>query len=80
MSADADTLVYGSGSLEQERPGENDYTLKDGERSCWITVDGLSVYVVRTDDGVSVDIFPRWRENDDSLASCCAFNADGSKP
>ena len=65
-----------SGSLEQENPGENDYTLKEGQISCWITVDNLSVYVVRTDEGVVVDIFPRWREEDESLASCYAFNAE----
>ncbi len=65
-----------SGSLEQENPGENDYTLREGYISCWITVDNLSVYIVRTDEGVVVDIFPRWREEDESLASCYAFNAE----
>ena len=65
------------GSLVQDAPGENDYTLKAGETSCWITVDDLSVYVVRTDEGVVVDIFPRWEEAEDPIASTWALNDEG---
>lgn len=65
-----------NGSLVQDAPGENDYTLKADEMSCWITVDDLSVYVVRMDGGVSVEIYPHWEEFDDAIASTYALNQD----
>jgi len=60
---------FDSGSLLQDAPGENDYTLKFSDHSCWITVDNLSVYVVRTDKGVAIEVLPRWRENDEPLGA-----------
>jgi len=41
-----------------ERNAENDYTLKPGHTSAWITVDSMSIYIHRTDTGVQVDILP----------------------
>jgi hypothetical protein len=35
---------------------ENDYTLPDNEQSCWITVDNLSIYIVRKTTGVLIEI------------------------
>ena len=37
---------------------DNEYTLKEGQGSCWITVQNISVYIQRTDDGVAVDLWP----------------------
>jgi hypothetical protein len=55
---------------------ETDYTLSHEYPSCWITVDNLSVYILRTDEGVSVDIFPVGCEADESLAGCWALNQE----
>lgn len=55
----------------------SDYTLKEGHNSCWITVGNLSVYVVRTDEGVSADIYPKSRETDGPLASTWALFIEG---
>jgi hypothetical protein len=67
------------GSLVFEGTDEdsNDYRLEG--RSAWISVDGLSVYVHRTSEGVAVGIYPRNNEADDpALASCEAAFADVS--
>lgn len=53
--------------------GENDYTLADCEVSCWITVDNISVYVMRTDEGVAVDLFPVGLEADGAITSTYAY-------
>jgi len=55
------------------RQNESDYYLKDNENSVWITVGDISVYVVRTDEGVVVDLYPLDNENAESLASTYAF-------
>jgi len=47
---------------------ETDYTLSPPHESCWITVDTVSVYIRRTDEGVAIDLFPKGREMNDSLA------------
>lgn len=49
----------------------DDYTL-DG-RFAWITVEDMSVFVHRTEEGVIVDIFPRGKEVDDPIASTYAY-------
>lgn len=45
-----------------------DYILQKDEPSVWITVDNVSVYVRRNDEGVSVDLYPKGDEMSDSLA------------
>jgi hypothetical protein len=57
-------------------PDGNDYILAEGETSCWIEVDGISVYIMRTNDGVSVDLCPTGKEADVELASCWATFAE----
>lgn len=52
--------------------GGNDYVLKKGHRSAWITVDGISVYVVRGDEGVSVCLYSKGDEDGDSIAETWA--------
>ncbi len=44
---------------------ENDYTLRDEHASVWITVDTISVYIRRTDEGVTVKLYPKGNEDDD---------------
>lgn len=53
------------GVLSQE--GDCDYTLKKGERSCWITVDNLSIYIIRTDEGILVEIYRKGHEAEDAI-------------
>lgn len=57
-----------------------DYTLAEDAYSCWITVGTISVYVRHTEEGVSVDLYERYRENYDSLASCEADFPVGIPP
>ena len=57
--------------------GGSDYTLNDDSTSVWITVKNLSVYVRKTDEGVVCDIFPKGREDEDSICSCYALDSDG---
>ena len=46
------------------------------ERSCWVTVDPLSVYIARTDEGVTVDLYGLEQEDGEAIASCYAFYGD----
>jgi hypothetical protein len=47
--------------------GEVDYEMSDEAPSCWIGVDGLSVYIYRTAKGVSVEVFKKGCEDDPPL-------------
>lgn len=47
--------------------GGSDYTLKPGQPSCWITVDNISVYIVRGDAGVHISTFPLEKEMEPEL-------------
>ena len=58
--------------------GETDYILEPSATSCWITVDNISVYIVRTDEGVSVDLFPRGREGDESIAGTWVLHQEAA--
>ena len=51
---------------------EGDYVLKDG--AGWFSVNGLSVRIKATDEGVVVDIYPEGKEDEDSIASTYAFS------
>jgi hypothetical protein len=66
-----------AGVLRRTDPWDDfcsDYVLDEDATSCWITVNNISVYVRRTDEGVVVDLFPLGHENDDpSLATAYAF-------
>ncbi|NCA83799.1 MAG: hypothetical protein EOM72_13860 [Opitutae bacterium] len=54
----------------------DDYQLPARRDHVWITVNNLSVYIRRTDEGVVVDLFPVQREMDERLASTYAFFAE----
>ena len=62
--------------LQQESASE--YTLLPAAPSVWLTVDNLSVYVVRNDEGVSVDIFPKGDEDGGSIAGTWATYDEGN--
>ncbi len=59
---------------------ENDYTLKEGEQSVWITVGDLSVYICRDPTGgpgLSVEVYPHGKEMEDALGYCSVERSDG---
>lgn len=43
-------------------------------RSVWVGVKDFSIYIVRTDEGVVVDIFARGHEDSGSLGSTYVFD------
>ena len=49
-----------SSSLRAE--ADSDYRLDENAKSCWITVNDVSVWVRRTEEGVEVQLFPAHRE------------------
>jgi len=51
-----------------EMDSESDYTLSKDCESVWITVENISVYIKRDEEGVAVDLFPKDKECDESLA------------
>lgn len=63
-------LVNGEEPNDYVFPPNPDYP------SVWITVDNLSVYVVRTDEGVVVDIFGHGKEMDGPLGSTYAYRSE----
>ena len=48
---------------------DTDYELNEDYKSCWITVNNISVYVLRTSDGVSVFLHPHGKETTPPIAS-----------
>lgn len=46
-----------------------DYVLIEDAPSCWVTVDNISVYVRRCEEGVEVSLFPSKHEMLESLES-----------
>jgi len=52
------------------RDGEpNEYKYKLKEDGCWIAVGQLSVHIIKTDEGVVVDVYGLHHEADDAIAS-----------
>lgn len=41
---------------------DNEYVMEEGHGSVWVTVDNISVYIARTDEGVVVDLYPLGNE------------------
>ena len=56
-----------------------DYELNEDYTSCWVTVGNISVYILRTGDGVSVDLLPHGEEDKPPIASTYATFADASE-
>jgi len=49
------------------KEGEEDFVLAEDAQSCWITVDHVSIYIIRRPDGVEVMAYPKGMELDDEL-------------
>lgn len=60
-----------NGNLKQD--SFTDYTLKDCADSVWITINNISVYLRRTDEGVAVALYPVGREMDDEIVGTWAL-------
>jgi hypothetical protein len=52
--------------------GDTDYELNEDFKSCWITVNNISVYVRRGDEGVAVALFPVQHEGEEPIAATWA--------
>lgn len=46
----------------------NDFKLADDFSSVWITVAGLSVYLRQNDEGLSIDVYPLYAEDEEAVA------------
>jgi hypothetical protein len=46
------------------------------ENRIWVTVKNFSVSILKTDEGVSVDIYPLGKEDEDSVACTYAFDSE----
>lgn len=56
------------------REGDTDFVLADGQSSVWITVDDVSVHILRTDEGgVRVSLYPVDEEMEEPLDECGAL-------
>tara|TARA_R110000765_G_C18739460_1_gene586509 strand:+ start:214 stop:429 length:216 start_codon:yes stop_codon:yes gene_type:complete len=62
--------------LDKEGDTATDYELNEEYHSCWITVNNISVYIHRTDEGVAVNLYPVDRETEDSIAGTWASFAE----
>ena len=49
-----------------------DYVLEDDSDRAWITINNISVYIVRQDDGVSVELYPLNHEDGDCITETWA--------
>ena len=50
-----------------------DFRLRDDCDSLWITINNISVYLKRTDEGVAVSLYPKGREMDDEIIGTWAL-------
>lgn len=63
-----------SGALVLEGEGGSDYRLKPGFSSAWVMAGNISVYIVKNDEGVFVDLFPLEKEACKPAASAhCSY-------
>ena len=61
------------------KEGDTDYVLEQDHDTVWITVDNISVYIIRTDEGVVVDLFPLGLEARESIAGTYAFRTEAQE-
>jgi hypothetical protein len=57
---------------------DQDYVLGP-EGRCWITVGKLSVHLVKTDEGLVVDIYALGKETEEPLATTYVFDAEADE-
>ena len=60
--------------------GENDYELAEDQTSVWLTVDGVSVYVRRSENSVIVELLPHGDEAAGDVLDTCAAPLDPGHP
>ena len=53
---------------------DGDHELSEGRT--WIKVGPYAVALIKTDEGISVDVYQDGREMDEALTSCWALDAD----
>lgn len=58
---------------------ETESQIADAAESTWVNVKGFAVYIVKTDEGVVVDIYAKGCEDCDSLGSTYAFDAEAAE-
>jgi hypothetical protein len=58
--------------IKEQDNSDTDYILNPDYPSCWITVDNVSVYIQRTDEGVIVDLYAKGQECGELLTSTYA--------
>ena len=47
---------------------EVDYVLKEGHTSCWVTIENISIHIIKTDEGVVTDLYPTGYEDEVAVA------------
>ena len=69
------TLNLAVDIFNEELSEITDLELPDDQRSCWVKVGNIAVYIVKNDEGVSVDMYTAGLEDRDEahLAGCYAF-------
>ena len=67
-------------SDNKNKDQNTEYTLKEAYPSCWVTVNNISVYIVRTDEGVVVDLYALGCEDEQaSIGSTWAMFQEASE-
>lgn len=75
----ADVNFQGPMALTAE--GSTDFKMVTPKQSSvYVTVENISVYIKKDDEGVSVDLFPLGQEMAESLGSTYAFYAEARQP
>ena len=63
----------------KQTEGDTDYELNEDFKSCWITVNNISVYIRKTVHGVAVELFPVLSEDKSPLAETYATFAEAKE-
>lgn len=53
---------------------DDDYILVEDQ--CWVEVKGFAIKIMKTDEGVVVDVWPTGKEIDSPIASTYAFDSE----
>lgn len=64
------------GALTRDGESGTDYTLAPGQTSVWVSVDNISAYITRNDEGVAVDLFAKGGEDNPPMGSTWATFAE----
>jgi hypothetical protein len=59
-----------------DEDGNTDYVFQPEAIGCWVEINNISVYLVRTNEGVFVDLYPIGKENGEPLTSTYASFAE----